>query len=184
MSTKNNRRGKRTNYYVDDCGYIVNPDDYHDRLSLIDKKRFLSRPELHRGWRISAQEIAEAKAWVKSHEELEEAYKGPRPSLAEQNAMLEEMGLVCGVYAKDEPVAPYPSEACEDAGQPAGLSADQVIAEFERAYQYGRSGVFLNSPGAYLRFRRQEAEADAYRRQVWIRQEAYCKARDRAAAAA
>jgi hypothetical protein len=94
------------------------------------------------------------------------------------------MGLVCGVYGEDEPVAPYPSESCEDDGQPAGLSADQLIHDYERAYLYGRNGVFLNSPGAYLRFRRQEAEAEAYLRQIWIRQEAYCKARDRAAAAA
>jgi hypothetical protein len=148
MSKKNNRRANRTNHYVDDCGFIVNPDDYHDRFSLIDKKRFLSRPELHRGWRISAQEIAEAKAWVKAHEELEEAYKGPRPSLAEQNALLEEMGLVCGVYAEDEPVAPYPSESCEDAGQPVSLSAARVISQYETAWNLGIGGIILGSPGA------------------------------------
>jgi hypothetical protein len=148
MSKSNQHRGKRTNYYVDDCGFIVNPDDYHNRLSLIDKKRFLSRPELHRGWRISAQEIAEAKAWVKAHEELEEAYKGPRPSLAEQNAMLEEMGLVCGVYGDAEPVAPYPSESCEDAGQPAGLSAARVISQYETSWNLGIGGIILGSPGA------------------------------------
>jgi hypothetical protein len=152
VSTKNNRRGNRRHYYVDDCGFIVNPDDYHNRFSLIDKKRFLSRPELHRGWKISPKEIAEAKAWVKAHEELEAAYKGPRSSLAEQNAMLREMGLVCGVYAEDEPVALYPSEGCEDAGEPAGLSAARVIADYERAYEYGAGGVYLNSPGARRRF--------------------------------
>jgi hypothetical protein len=183
VNKKNTRSSNRINYYVDDCGFIVNPDDYHNRLSLIDKKRFLANPELHRGWRISDVEITEARAWVKAHDELQAAYKGPRPSPAEQIALLAEMGLACGVYAPDEPVVAYPPVDCEDAGQPTGQRVDRLLAEYEEAYQYGVGGVFPGSPGAYHRQKREEIAAESYYRAICVRQAAECDARDRAAAA-
>ena len=82
---------------------------------------------------------------------LEAAYQGPRPSLAEQNAMLAEMGLACGVYGEDEPVASYPSEACEDAGQPAGQRTARLLASYEQAYLYGIGGTYAKSPGVAYR---------------------------------
>jgi hypothetical protein len=115
--------------------------------------------------------------------ELEADFQGTQPSLVEQLAALAELDLNRGIYGSDEAVAAYPAADCEDAGQPAGQSVDQLLAEYDQAYLYGVGGVFLGSPGAYLRFRREEAEAERYYREICIRQEAACAARDAAAAA-
>jgi hypothetical protein len=136
------------------------------------------------GRRVRAQyELEWAAADRTEASDIEAAARTEYLSPEEQKAFWDEVGFEF-YQSPDEPVEPYPSEACEDASGPAALSSEQVLQEYNDAYLYGRNGVFLNSPGAYLRFRRQEAEAESYRRQICIRQEAYCKARDRAAAAA
>lgn len=84
MNSARARNYKRTRRIQWD--YIVDPDDYHERFDLISKMRFLARPELHRGWRISAKEIAEARAWLAAHDRPQAGDNGPRPPIEEQAA--------------------------------------------------------------------------------------------------
>jgi hypothetical protein len=100
----------------------------------------------------------------------------------EQKAFWDEVGFEF-YQSPDEPIAAYPAEACEDASEPAGLTSEQVLQEYSDAYLYGKGGTFLNSPGARLRFRREEAAAARYYREICIKQEAASAARDAAAAA-
>lgn len=71
--------------------------------------------------------------------------------------MAEEMGLTF-YQAADEPVAELP-EAEPERG-PACSSADQVLRQYERAYEFGCGGVIQGSPSAALRAEAAHARAE------------------------